>query len=71
MTDNGPDDPIGTVRAGVRTLAVRARSVADSGRDALSWFVIDISENGDGLPTVESWDDVAHQIHDWPIVHQP
>jgi hypothetical protein len=64
----GPDDPIGTVRAGDGTLAVRAPSTsidAELGSDTdLSWFIIDIG--GDIHE-----DDVLLLLDTWPIVYQP
>lgn len=59
----GPDDPIGTVRAGDGSLAIRAHN-SDPDSDELSWFVIDIG--GDVHP-----DDVLLLLDAWPIVYQP
>lgn len=59
----GPDDPLGTVRAGNDTLAVRAHN-SDPDSAELSWFVIDIG--GDIHP-----DDVVELLPVWPIVYQP
>lgn len=67
-TDNvgGPDDPIGTVRAGVGVLAIRAHSANPDYDDALVWYVIDIGGQDDlQLEHVEA------MISTWPIVYQP
>lgn len=63
-----PEDPLGTVRAGDGTLAVRAHSTNPE-YDDLAWFVIDIG--GDILDQVYDPDDVEQLIGTWPIVYQP
>lgn len=65
----GPDDPLGTVRAGDGTLAVRASTVNAEAVDGLSWFIIDIG--GDILGQVHHPEDVEHLIDTWPVVYQP
>lgn len=63
-----PDDPLGTVRAGDGTLAIRAHSAQSEYEDELSWFIVDIG--GDILSRID-FDEVERLIATWPIVYQP
>jgi hypothetical protein len=65
--DAGPNDPLGTVRAGDGLLAIRAQN-SDPDTDELSWFVVDISTTEmDG----EYLEDQVDRLAAWPIVYQP
>lgn len=60
----GPQDPIGTVRAGDGLLAVRAHSADPDYAEDLVWYIIDIGS--DECPA-----NVEHRIDGWPVVYRP
>lgn len=62
-----PDDPLGTVRAGDGTLAIRARSAQPEFDGELSWIIVDIG--GDILSRIDP-DGIEQLIGAWPVVYQ-
>lgn len=66
MPEAGPDDRIGTVRAGDGFLAVRAHS-SDPDVDELIWYVFDVGAAA-CLADVKNFEAC---IGGWPVVYQP
>lgn len=68
-SDFGPQDPIGTVRAGDDMIAVRCLLPDAASTTDLGWYVFDVAE---AIPPVEvDAQQVLATLHTWPIVYQP
>lgn len=69
VDDYGPNDPLGTVRAGDGLVAVRALNQYPADEDDLVWYVFDTST--DGPPVDVTAAHFTARLHGWPIVYQP
>lgn len=70
--NTGPQDPLGTIRAGDGCIAVRTYPTAPDAGDDLVWYIFDASGAPAVLPAdVDELAEFAEKIHGWQIIYRP